>query len=143
MKTSQMGINLIKYYETLRLKAYQDTGGVWTIGYGHTGEEVKKGLVITEDKAEDLLREDLSVAEAAVTRLVPYGLANHQFDALVSLVFNIGAEAFEKSTLLKLLILGDILGASQQFGRWIYDNGKKLNGLIERREAERKLFLIG
>lgn len=141
-KTGSMGINLIKYYEGLRLKAYQDTGGVWTIGYGHT-KGVKKGMVITEERAEELLREDLLEAEQAVYQLVPYGLAQHQFDALVSFVFNVGKNAFKKSTLLRLMLIGDILGASQQFGRWVYDNGKKLNGLIERREAERKLFLIG
>lgn len=141
--TGTMGINLIKYYEQCRLRAYQDTGGVWTIGWGHTGPEVKKGLKITQEKADELLREDLREAELVVNQLVPYGLAEHQFDALVSLVFNIGKTAFKNSTLLRMLKLGDILGASKQFGRWIHDNGKKLNGLIERREAERKLFLIG
>lgn len=140
--TSQMGMNLIKYYETLRLRAYQDTGGVWTIGYGHT-KGVKRGDTCTKEQAEAWLKEDLAVAEEAVNRLIPYGLAAHQFDALVALTFNIGVGAFEKSTMLKMLLLGDILGASKQFGRWVFDNGKKLNGLIERREAERKLFLIG
>lgn len=141
-KTGQMGMNLIKYFEGLRLKAYKDTGGVWTIGYGHT-KGVKKGMVITEEEAEEFLRQDLLEAEKAVNRLVPYGLAQHQFDALVSLVFNIGTGAFKNSTLLRMMILGDILGASKQFGRWVYDNGERLKGLIERREAERKLFLIG
>lgn len=141
-KTGTMGVNLIKYYEKCRLRAYQDTGGVWTIGWGHTGPEVKRGLVITRAQADELLLADLSVAEHAVETLIHYGLAQHQFDALVSLIFNIGVTAFKNSTLLRMMLLGDILGASKQFGRWIHDNGKTLDGLIERREAERKLFLI-
>lgn len=141
--TGTMGINLIKYYEQCRLRAYLDTGGVLTIGWGHTGPDVTKGMKITQVRADELLREDLLEAELAVNQLVPFGLAEHQFDALVSLVFNIGKTAFKNSTLLRMLKLGDILGTSKQFGRWIHDNGKKLNGLIERREAERKLFLIG
>lgn len=143
MRTSITGKNLIMYYEGLRLKAYQDTGGVWTIGYGHTGPEVKKGLVITREQAEEYLATDLHEAELAVQRCVHWGMSQHQFDALVSFVYNLGVKQFENSTLLKKLNAKDILGASKEFGRWVYDDGKVQPGLIERREAERKLFLIG
>lgn len=142
MKTSQMGINLIKYYESLRLKAYQDTGGVWTIGYGHT-RGVSKGDTCTREQADEWLKDDLHEAELAVQRCVHWGLAQHQFDALVSFVYNLGETQFKNSTLLKKINTSDILGASKEFGRWVFDDGKKLVGLIERREAERKLFLIG
>ncbi len=142
MKTSQRGIDLIKRFEGLRLTAYPDpgTGGdPWTIGYGHTNG-VKPGMKITENWAEELLRDDLAEFEAAVNGLVTVRLCQHQFDALVSLVFNIGPGAFSDSTLLRLLNAGLYDDAALQFVRWNKGGGKVLSGLTRRRMAERKLF---
>jgi len=142
MKTSQQGIDFLKGFEELRLEAYLDGGGVPTIGWGHT-KGVKLGQTITIEQAEQFIREDLQEAELCVERQVPYGLAPHQFDMLVSLVFNIGVSAFTKSTLLKKLDQSDIQGAADQFERWCFDNGKKIKGLLRRRKAERVIFLEG
>lgn len=142
MKTSQRGIDLIKSFEGLRLTAYPDpgTGGdPWTIGYGHT-KGVKPGMKITENRAEELLRDDLAEFEAALNGLVKVRLCQHQFDALVSLVFNIGPGAFSDSTLLRLLNAGLYDDAALQFVRWNKGGGKVLSGLTRRRMAERKLF---
>ena len=139
MKTSQKGIDFIKRHEGLRLKAYQDSAGVWTIGYGSTGG-VREGDVINEMQAETLLRVDLHTAEKEVNRhRLP--LNQNQFDALVSFTFNVGAGAFRNSTLLKRIKENvnhpDI---PNQFRRWVYAGGKKLNGLVKRREEESKLY---
>jgi len=142
MRTSQQGIDFIKGFEELRLEAYLDGGGVPTIGWGHT-RGVKMGQTITLEQAEQFLRDDLHEAELCVEKQVPYGLAPHQFDMLVSLTFNIGVTAFAKSTLLRKLISKDIQGAADQFEKWCFDNGKKIKGLLRRRLAEKKIFLEG
>ena len=140
MITSQKGVDLIKSHEGLKLSAYLDTGKVWTIGYGHTGKDVYRGMKISATQAEALLRGDLKEAEDAVNTLVKTIITQNQFDALVSFVFNVGVAAFKKSTLLKMLNLENYTDASGQFHRWNQDNGKILNGLILRRAAESKLF---
>jgi len=116
---------LIKQHEGLRLKAYPDpgTGGApYTIGYGHTSG-VKKGDTCTKEQAEHWLDEDILNASMIVERAVKVSLSNSQRDALVSLVFNIGGTAFMKSTLLRLLNMGDYIGAASQFDRWIHASG--------------------
>ena len=145
MKISDAGITLITHYEGVRLTAYPDpaTGGVpWTIGIGST-RNVHPGMVITLDEAKQRLREDLEDAEKAVTRLVTSPLDQSQFDALVSLVFNIGEGNFSRSTLLKKLNAHDYLGASGEFMKWTKANGKVMLGLTRRRAAERDHFLRG
>lgn len=142
---SQAGVDLIKFYEGLELQAYQDTGKVWTIGYGHTsaagGLKVYNGLTITLSEAEQLLKDDLArMTYPVIKRLVKVDLTQGQFDALCSFIYNLGEGQVSKSTLLKLLNAKDYEGASAQFGRWVYDNGQKLKGLIRRRAAERELF---
>ena len=142
---SQKGIEHLKQSEGLRLKAYQDTGGVWTIGYGHTsaagGMKVYPGLTITRAQAEQLLKDDLArMTYPVIKRLVKVDLTQGQFDALCSFIYNLGEGQVSKSTLLRKLNAGDYRGASGQFGRWVYDNGKKLGGLVTRREKERELF---
>jgi len=142
MKTSQQGIDFIKRHEALRLHAYKDAVGVWTIGYGHT-LAAKQGMVITEEEAERLLIQDLKAVEDEVNRyLLP--LKQHQFDSLTSFVFNVGVGAFRKSTLLKLLKMDvnhpDI---TNQFNRWVYGGGKILPGLVRRRKEEANLYLNG
>lgn len=140
MIISQDGINLIKQFEGCALKAYKCPAGVWTIGYGHT-KDVKEGLVITPDFAEQLLKQDLLSFEKEInTACSECSLTQNEFDALVSLVFNIGITFFKSSTLLKKLKAGDRAGAAKEFDRWIYAHGMPLNGLIRRRKAERALF---
>ncbi|MBT2116403.1 lysozyme [Dyella sp. LX-66] len=141
MHTSALGVALIKQFEGLRTCAYLDAAGIWTIGYGHTGEEVRSGLRIDATQADVLLREDLGSAEEAVRAWVTQALAQASFDALVSFVFNVGATAFAGSTLLRKLNDGDMEGAAAEFERWRYAGGRVLPGLLRRRIAERTLFL--
>jgi lysozyme len=113
---------------------------VLTIGYGHTGKDVKAGMVITGEQAAELLRQDMASAVACVNNnALP--CTQGQFDALVDFVFNLGANQFLRSTLLRKHRAGDYVGAAKEFGRWVYDNKKKLPGLVTRREKERKLYV--
>jgi len=140
MKVSNNGINLVKRFEGLELKAYRDSVGILTIGYGHT-HAVKAGDIITGEQADAFLREDLQVAELTVNTNVKVKLTQGQFDALVSFVFNLGSGNFVKSTLIKKLNAGDYAGAADEFGKWVNAGGKKLSGLVKRRAAEREVFL--
>lgn len=138
------GLEKIKQWEGLRLTAYQDTGGVWTIGYGSTDKEYAySGNKISEEKAEWLLKCDLARAESAVERLVTAELSDNQFAALVSFVFNVGTAAFKKSTLLKKLNKGDYNCVPSELARWNKDNGKVVEGLVNRRAAEAGLWALG
>lgn len=139
MKTSKEGKDEIKAYEGVRLKAYLDTGGVPTIGVGHT-KGVKMGMTATPEQVDQWLTEDLEEAESDVLRLVKVPLSQGQFDALVSFVFNLGAGQVGSSTLLRKLNAGDYEGARNQFHRWIFDNGKQQPGLVKRRIGEARRF---
>lgn len=144
MKTSAKGINLICGFEGLELKAYDDGVGVWTIGYGTTsinGVKVKKGDTCTTEQAKAYLAQDLKKFESAVNTAVKVPLNQNQFDALVSLTYNIGSGAFKDSTLLKKLNAKDYKGAAAQFPRWNRGGGRVLNGLVKRRKIEMELFL--
>jgi lysozyme len=136
MKTSQNGIKMIENFEGLKLDSYRDGGGVLTIGYGHT-EGVKEGEKVTQDEAEAFLKSDIETAEKAVNS-VKVPLNTNEFDSLVSFQFNTGG--LEGSTLLKLLNEGNFNGAANEFPKWDHDNGKVVQGLLNRREAEMKLF---
>lgn len=140
MKCNEAGLNIIKEFEGLKLKAYRCPAGVLTIGYGSTGPHVREGMEITEDQADMLLRRDLRTAESAVTRGVRVDLNENEFSALCSFVFNMGATAFWKSTMRALINRNDMIGAAGQFPRWNKAGGKVLNGLIRRRQAEAALF---
>jgi lysozyme len=144
MQVSYNGIKALKEYEGFEPKAYKDTGGVWTIGYGTIkwlGKPVEQGMVITEKEAELALQADLAWAQTAVNQLVRVPLTQFQYDALVSFVYNIGENAFMKSTLLRILNEKKYLEAAQQFDRWVNDNGKLIKGLIVRRSKEKLMFL--
>jgi lysozyme len=141
MKCNEAGLDIIRRYEGLRLQPYQDTGGVWTVGYGSTRGVSAKSPPITEQEAEDLLRLDVASAEKDITRKVSVPLNENQFSALVSLVFNIGGTNFRKSTMRALINRKWHDEAANQFPRWVYDNGRKLGGLVKRREEERALYL--
>jgi lysozyme len=143
MKCSKAGIDLIKKFESLQLKAYLCPAGVLTIGYGHTGD-VARGQVITEHQANVILSLDLEKFEEGVTDLtkdVKPPLNPNEFSALVSFAFNVGIAALSKSTLLKFLLRGDRTNAADEFKRWTKAKGKELPGLIRRRADERALFL--
>lgn len=140
MKISQDGLNLIKEFEGFHADAYLCPAGVWTIGYGHTGGVAERQSV-TKQEAEEYLKSDVAFAEDVVNEYVEVELTQHQFDALVCFVFNVGADAFRDSTLLRLLNQGQTEEAAEQFLRWNKAGGKVLTGLTRRREAERELFL--
>ena len=140
MKTSQRGLDLIKRFEGLRLSAYWCPAGVKTIGYGHT-RGVTMGMRITKPQANEFLLDDVALAERDIDELVKVPLSQNQFDALVDFVFNLGAEEFAESTLLKKLNARDYAGAANEFSKWVYSDHVKLPGLVKRRAAERELFL--
>ena len=147
MKISQQGIDLIKNFEGLKLKAYVCSGLKNTIGYGTTiypnGNPVKLGDTCTLAQAESYLKNDLKRFEEGVTRLV--GLPIHQlmFDSLVSFAYNLGLGNLQSSTLLKKVNLGKFEEVPQEFLKWNRANGKILSGLTRRRESEKNLFLQG
>ena len=145
MQISDKGIALIKQFEGCKLTAYQDSVGVWTIGYGWTkpvdGKPIRAGMTIKQETAERLLKTGLVSYESDVSRLVKVGLTQGQFDALVSFTYNLGGRSLSTSTLLRRLNAGDYAGAADEFLRWNKAGGKVLNGLTRRREAERALFL--
>lgn len=145
MQISNAGISLIKEFEGCKLKAYQDSVGVWTIGYGWTqpvdGRKIGPGMVIDQPTAERLLKCGLVQYEQGVNQLVKVIITQGQFDALVSFAYNLGLRALSTSTLLRKLNAGDKQGAAVEFGKWVNAGGVRLNGLVKRREAERKLFL--
>lgn len=144
-KLTKAGFELIKYYEGLRLNAYQDTGGVWTIGYGHTAARgapyPKAGMRITKQEAESIFLNDLKYFENWVKKLVNVPLNDSQYSALVSFCYNLGPGNLKSSTLLRKLNAKDYNGASNEFSKWVYDDGIKLNGLVKRRASEKNLFL--
>ena len=139
MIISKNGLDLIKQFESLQLKAYKCSANVWTIGYGHT-KNVKEGDRISQDQANCFLMQDLYSVERVIVHLVKVKLNQNQFDALCSLIFNIGISAFKKSTLLAKLNNGDYIGAAEQFRRWNKVNNVVMAGLVRRRQAEEDLF---
>lgn len=159
---NQAGELLIKSYESLRLEAYQDGGGVWTIGYGHT-LTARPGMKITEAQALQLFREDVRRASRWVTKFIRVPLTDNQFAVLTSFVFNLGGGALQSSTLRLRLNAGryNLVAAliakpqmvmhpgwkdavtvhfSGEILKWYYDNGKPIRGLLRRRNAEAALW---
>lgn len=145
MHVSPSGVDLICNFEGLRLKAYDDGVGVWTIGFGTTkypnGIRVRKGDTCTLDQAKAYMQNDLKSFEQTVNNTVKVPLNQNQFDALVSLAYNIGSTAFKNSTLVKRLNEGNYNAAANQFNVWVNAGGKRMQGLVNRRAAERTLFL--
>jgi len=144
MKTSQDGIAKIKMREGLELAAYPDpaTGGApWTIGYGHTGPDVKPAQRINEQTAEMLLIADLAKFEQGVAQAATVPLSQNQVDALVSFAYNVGLGNLKSSTLLRKLNAKDYQGAADEFLRWNRAAGKIMAGLVTRRAGERAQFL--
>lgn len=140
MRTSQRGLSLIKSFEGLRLQAYQDSVGVWTIGYGAT-RSVQPGMKVSKEQAERMLLNDVQRFEPEVERLITSPLNQNQWDALISFTYNLGAANLASSTLRRLLNAGSYAAAAEQFPRWNKAGGRVLAGLVRRRAAERDLFL--
>lgn len=141
---SDNGVALTMRFEGCDLVSYPDPGtgdAPWTIGFGHTGRDVTKGMKITQAQADAWLRADLAKAAACVNANVKVPLTQNQFDALTDFCFNVGAGNFIASTLLRLLNAGNYAGASTQFDRWNLAAGRILPGLVKRRIAERQLFM--
>ena len=141
MRLSDHGLTLLRQWEGCRLKKYRDVGGKWTIGVGHllTREEIMGGKYddgITIDEAMRLLAADVKPAESAINRMVTVALLQHEFDALVSFVFNVGAQAFSQSTLLRKLNGMDYVSVPDELRKWAYVSGKRSQGLANRREKE-------
>ncbi|MFV9175997.1 lysozyme [Serratia marcescens] len=145
MNISKNGIELIKRFEGLELEAYQDSVGVWTIGYGWTqsvdGKKIAPGMRIDQATADRLLKCGIVQYEQGVNQLVKVRITQGQFDALVSFAYNLGLRSLSTSTLLQKLNAGDTKGAADEFGKWVNAGGKRLDGLVVRRAAEREMFL--
>lgn len=142
MNLSQNGLNLIKKFEGVRLKAYKpvESEKYYTIGFGHYGPDVRSNETITEKQAEDYLKHDLELFVDGVNHLVKVPINQNQADALYSLAYNIGLNNFKSSTLLQCVNAKNFSGAIHEFGKWIHDGGKVLQGLVNRRNEEAKLF---
>jgi lysozyme len=141
MNISEQGLELIRAHEGCRLESYQDSVGIWTIGYGHT-RGVQRGTACTQEQADAWLAEDVKEAEncieANVLVLVP--LTQGEFDALASFIFNLGCRAFKNSTMLRKLLASDFDGARAEFAKWNHAGGVVLAGLTARRQAEAERF---
>ena len=141
MKISNKGIALIKEFEGCRLQSYRCSAGIWTIGYGHTGKDIKEGMTITQQQADDWLMVDCNCVLQMLRDTLRVPIRQNQLDALVSLGFNIGTEALRKSTLMSLVNRNpDDMNIPEQFDRWVYAGGKVVNGLVRRRKAEGRLY---
>lgn len=137
---STTGRQLLKRFEGLRLRAYQDSVGVWTIGYGHT-KGVTRGMAITEAQANQYLNADIKTHATGIYRYVTVKLNQHQFDALVSFHFNLGPHILQNTALLKYLNAQQWQQAATEMRRYKYAGGIALQGLANRRQAETELFL--
>ena len=142
---SSKGYQLIKTFEGFRADAYLDTGGVWTIGYGTirypTGLAVKRGDKCTREQGERYLMNDCKWVNDAIKQNIKHPLTQNQYDALASFIYNIGATAFKSSTMLRLINDNKFNSAANEFDRWVFDNGRVIKGLVNRRAAEKELFL--
>ena len=157
MRISEKGIALIIEFEGCGLTAYKCSSGIWTIGYGHTGTDVYEGLKITKENAKELLYSDLRKRCEDVNRLLKVQVNQAQFDALISLEYNIGYGNFKNSSILRCINTGDFNNAAWYFyhenpgaktleekyrGCWVFGSNKKvLPGLVRRRKAEKELFI--
>ena len=139
MNISNEGISLIKKFEGCELESYQDSVGVWTIGYGHT-KNIKEGMTISKEQADNMLLNELDEYCEYVEKAVDVTLKQCEFDALVAWTYNLGSTNLNNSTMLKVLNAGDKEDVPAQMKRWNKAGGKVLEGLVRRREAEAALF---
>lgn len=140
MRTNKEGLELIKSFESCRLESYFD-GKVWTIGYGHTGEDVKEGMDITQLEANNLLYRDIMDREAQLVGVLKHEVNDNQFSALMSFMYNLGIGNLHGSTLLAKVNAGEFKDAAEEFPKWDRFLGKEMEGLLRRRLAEQALFV--
>ena len=143
MEYSKQGLALTESFESCRLTAYQDVRGIWTCGWGSTGPDIVEGTIWTQEQADSRLVMDMQLAVSAVNRLVTIGLSQGAFDAIVDFCYNCGIEAFEGSTMLKLINAGNLEAAGEEFQLWDHASGKVVAGLLRRRIAEEQEFTNG
>lgn len=141
MQESDNAVKLIKESEGCRLKIYYDNAGNGTIGWGHKIIPGDEYAIIEQGLADIILEDDIEIAVHCINGLVKVVLTQCQFDALIDFVYNLGCTSFRNSTLLKKLNMSDFEGAANEFGEWIYCDGKVLPGLVTRRAKEKELFL--
>lgn len=141
-QTNRAGIDLIKRFEGFSAKAYKCPAGILTIGYGHTGPEVRMGMVMNMANAEIVLASDLQSAERAVIRNIKRPLTDNQFASLVSFTFNLGGGALQGSTLRMKCNRSEDDQVPKEFMKWVWAGGKKLAGLKTRRQSESNLYSL-
>lgn len=143
MKINQAGLDLIKTFEGLKLKAYKDIGGIWTCGYGTTGDDVGPTTVWTQEYAEKRLIEHVEMCCHVVSRLInPVELSSNQWSALVCFAYNVGTGALQRSTLLRKIYSHEPwTEIAKEFLKWDKVDGVEVDGLLRRRKAEAALFL--
>jgi lysozyme len=141
LQVSEVGLTLIKEFESCRLSSYLDQRGVLTIGYGHTGADVQVGLTCTAEEATQWLAHDVQTAVVGVIKSLDVVPTQNQFDALVCFTYNVGVGSEAHSTLIKQLNAGHVLLAGDEFLKWDHVNGVANLGLLRRRQAEQALFL--
>ena len=142
LRMGDLGLDLIRHFEGFESEAYQDSVGVWTIGYGHTSN-VRSGMVVTDGEAAQLLRGDVRDSAVAVQRRVEVPMLQQEFDALVSWTFNLGQGNLKASTLLKELNAGEHGKVPNEMRRWTRAGGEILDGLVRRRNSEANLWATG
>ena len=137
---TEQGLELVKSFEGFRATPYYCSGNVLTIGFGHAVRQGETFMEITQEEGEKLLKDDVGTAERAVLRLTKVPLEDNQFDALCSWVFNVGSGAMQRSGLRQKLNRGEYNEVPTELKKWVYAGGKKIKGLMWRREAEAILF---
>jgi len=139
MKISEDGLELIKKFEGCETSAYQDSVGVWTIGFGHT-KGVEEGQTCSIEDAESMLADEMDEYEGYINNMVKVDLQQHEFDALVAWVYNLGPTNLGESTMLKVLNGGQFDRVPDEMNRWTRAGGEILEGLVRRRQAESLMF---
>jgi lysozyme len=140
MRINPKGIALIKEFEGCKLQTYHDQNGIPTIGYGHTGSDVKEGMTITQTQAEQLLIHDIERTEEIITPHIQLPIGDDRYSALVVFAYNVGPGNLINSTLLKLINEGHYEAAAAQFMHWVHVGDRISEGLVRRRKAEQALF---
>lgn len=141
MHINEAGLALLKSFESCKLSAYLDVGGIPTVGWGSTGPDIHMGLTFTQEQADHRLDEDLKRFECRIQSMLHAHTSANEFSALVCFAYNVGLGALQGSTLLKKLNAGDYPGAAEEFKRWNKVNGEPCDGLTRRRKAEHDLFV--
>jgi len=139
MKISEDGLELIKKFEGCETSAYQDSVGVWTIGFGHT-KDVEEGQTCSIEDAESMLADEMDEYEGYINNMVKVDLQQHEFDSLVAWVYNLGPTNLNESTMLKVLNGGQFDRVPDEMNRWTRAGGEILEGLVRRRQAESLMF---